>query len=133
LAEYTTSSDTTDKQCSNAFKQPVQIRYFLNYEYAKHACNLLSTKPYTFRGLRNSPEPCHSQFHETLHNVPKTAAVHHSMNNFFTAEKEDTDVSAALATEPNLDTIRQTREHYHSLQSPEKKYIVLLFSNDKRN
>jgi hypothetical protein len=55
------------------------------------------------------------------------------MNNFFTAEKEDTDVSAALATEPNLDTIRQTREHYHSLQSPEKKNIVLLFSNDKRN
>ncbi len=102
LAERTTSSDTADKQCSNAFKEPVQIRYFLNYEYAKHACNLLSTKPYTFRGLRNSPEPCHSQFHETLHNVPKTAAVHHSMNNFFTAEKEDTDVSA-LATEPNRD------------------------------
>jgi hypothetical protein len=43
-----------------------------------------------------------SQFHETLHNVPKIAAVHHSMNNFFTAEKEDTDVFA-LATKPNLD------------------------------
>jgi hypothetical protein len=31
-----------------------------------------------------------------------SSSAYHSMKNFFTAEKEDTDVSA-LATEPNLD------------------------------